>query len=163
MRTAVLAILFAAAAFPSLVIACNARSDVDCTSGDERECGMCPTSCFYVGCGQCGPQVAIAVIGFEQCTGHGTWGPCSCLVEVEAECTSESTEECAQQCSLQVQSLGFLVPDGGHAEKCREAYVALLECAGESCGWIGTGGPQCQAELQELDQECLGLGFPGCY
>ncbi len=164
MRTAVLAILFAAAAFPTLVIACSARSEVDCTSGDERDCGMCPKSCLYIG--QCGPQPTIAWIGVEKCTGRGTWGPCSCLVEVEPECASESTEECVQQCSRQVQWLGFLVPDGGSAEKCREGYVALLECAGESCGWIGTGGPECVTELKVLDQECLGSTWPdayGCY
>ncbi len=56
------------------------------------------------------------------------------------------------------------MPAGGSEELCRAAYIALLECAGEGCGWIGDPGAGCEGELETLDLQCLGSTTPpGCY
>jgi len=159
-----LAIVALTALLSLLAVGCSADSEVDCSSGDIRSCGTCRQLHPYVGCGQLGPIVAMATEGTETCTSHGTWGPCSCLVDVEPECTSEPTEQCVQDCSSRIHLLGYSLPAGASDAACRQAYVALLECAGQGCGWIGDPGADCEAELQTLDLECLGVTAPGgCY
>lgn len=160
MRTVWLGTILSAVASIALVTSCGADSEVDCTSGEQRSCGACPLLYPYVGCGQLGALVAIAIEGLQECTGNGTWGECSCLVDVESECTSEPTDECAQTCSHRTQMLASDVPAGGDEPLCQTAYVTLLECAGESCGWIGEPGPECAAELEALDLACLGVQGP---